>query len=238
MARSTLIFLPAVALVSCGALLLGGLQSAGAVDTNAPVAGQTPAPADSKAAAFNGAQTQVTALKQEQTQLRRMGEAIKRLRRAGMDIIGECTQPLEMMGEIDIIGQDVIPIMPATAEGFEKEYIPPRPKYIKLHMDQLSSLLPILQDDIDQLVIPDSEKSFADQPMQDLNGYMGDLKLHYKKLKSLTRSGDYDQVGLTNEARGIDSACKAMEGARKKLLHEDEKLEKQEEKVEHTLEKK
>lgn len=180
----------------------------------------------------------VATMKSEQQQLRRMGEAIKRTRRAGLDLIGECTQPIEMMGEIDIIGQDVIPIMPATAEGFGNQYNPPRPRYINLHMTQLGALIPILQDDVDGLLVPDSEKDFAAQPLKDLKGYMGDLSAHYKKLQDLTKTSDYDQMALTNEARGVDASCKGIDEARKKLLHEDAKAEKKEEKLEEQDRKK
>ncbi|MBX9690119.1 MAG: hypothetical protein K2X27_25635 [Candidatus Obscuribacterales bacterium] len=187
---------------------------------------------DSSNSGGSPAAQEIASLKQEQIQLRRMGEAIKRTRRAALDLIGECTQPIEMMGEIDIIGQDVIPIMPATAEGFGNQYIPPRPKYIKLHMDQLESLVPILQDDLDNLKIPDSEKDAASQPLQDIKGYMSDLRGHFKKLENLTKTDDYDQPSLTNEARGMDASCKGIDAARKKLLHEESQTERKEEKIE------
>ena len=161
-----------------------------------------------------------------------MAESIKRTKRAGIDLIGECTQPVEMSGEIDIIGQDVIPILPATFEGFAQSYIAPRPKYIKLHMNQFGALIPILQEDVNNLLVPDSEKAYAAQPLQDLSGYLNDLRQHYKKLLDLTKSEDYDQVAICNESRGIDTGCKGIDSARKKLLHEDVKIEHQEEKIE------
>jgi hypothetical protein len=217
------------------AMVISGVSSLGAPPF--AFADNAAAPPAATAGNTDAAAAQVTALKQEQTQLRRMSEAVKRVRRANLDLIGECTQPMEMAGEIDIIGMDVIPIMPATAEGFGQNYLPPRPKYINLHMTQLGALIPILKDDIDMLAVPDAEKDFASGPLQDLGGYMGDIKQHYKNLKSLTKSSDYDVISLTNEARGIDDCCKNIESARKKLLHEGDKVERQEEKVERQQEK-
>lgn len=177
-------------------------------------------------------------LKSEQIQLRRMGEAVKRTKKAAVDIVVECTQPIEMMGEIDIIGQDIIPIMPQTAEGFGNQYMPPRSKYINLHMAQLVSLVPILKDDIEQLKVPASEKDFAQKPLEDLNGYVNDINLHLKKLHELTdNTSDYERLALMNEAKGIDDACRGIESARKKLLHEEARLERKEEKQEKQLEK-
>lgn len=193
-------------------------------------------PASDKASTSASAQAPVAPtvanFKTEEQQLRRMGEAVKRVHRAAMDLIGECTQPVEMMGEIDIIGQDVIPIMPATAEGFGTQYLPPRPKYVKLHVDQLASLIPILQDDLNTLVVPENEKATAAQPLEDLKGNIGDLGGHLGILQKMVASDDINQFNLTNEARGIIATTKAIEVARKKLLHEEAKLEKQEEKVE------
>lgn len=203
----------------------------------AAAAASTPSkPNESSTASSSSGSAPVAAtvanFKTEEQQLRRMGEGVKRVHRAAMDLIGECTQPVEMMGEIDIIGQDVIPIMPATAEGFGTQYLPPRPKYIKLHVDQLASLIPILQDDINQLVVPENEKTSAAQPLDDLKGNIGDLAGHLGILQKMVSAEDYNQFNLTNEARGLIATSKAIEVARKKLLHEEAKLEKQEEKVE------
>ncbi|MBX9720669.1 MAG: hypothetical protein K2X81_04690 [Candidatus Obscuribacterales bacterium] len=238
---------PIISMAVCSTVSFTMAQHSSAAD-DATTKGNTTAAATAKAGSAdkaaastasggNSAATQVANLKTEQQQLRRMGEAIKRTKRAAMDLIGECTQPVEMMGEIDIIGQDVIPIMPATSEGFANQYNPPRPKYINLHMSQLASLVPILQDDVNTLVIPDSEKTFATQPLADIKGYMNDLELHFKKLQEITKTDDYNQPQLTNESRGVDDACKFIDSARKKLMHEEDKLEKKEEKLQRDQEK-
>ncbi len=160
-------------------------------------------------------------------QLRLMGEAVKRVRRAASDLASECTQPLEMMGEIDIIGTDVIPIMPATAEGFGNQYIPPRPKYVNLHMSQLTNLIPILEDDIQTINVPDAEKDYASPLVADAKNYLADVKKHYDILVSLTKPGtDYDATSIVNECRGIHAATGDIDSDRKKLLHEDKKIEK------------
>jgi len=201
------------------------IADAAAAPSTAPNTGTT--------AGGDAATAVVATLKSEQQQLRRMGEAIKRTRRAAGDILQECTQPVEMMGEIDIIGQDVIPIMPATAEGFGNNYMPPRPKYINLHMAQLDALVPILKDDMNTLAIPDVEKDYAKQPMEDLYGNYSDFQKLYATLITLTKDKvDYNVQELMSTAHGIDSTCKGMDAARKKLLHEETKAEKQEQKLE------
>lgn len=256
MARKTKFCRHTISLAVCGTLVLGMTQCVNAISlpgsndalllaavdsnsANSKSSANTPAStASATTGNTNSPADQVKELKTEQTQLRRMSEAIKRTQRAAMDIIGECTQPLEMMGEIDIIGQDVIPIMPATSEGFGNSYSAPRPKYIKMHLAQLGAIIPILQDEIDNIVIPVAEKDSAAQPMQDMSGYMGDIRQHFQKLSSLSQSGNYDQVSLTNEARGIDASCRAINSARNKLLHEEKKVEHAEEKLERSETKK
>lgn len=228
---STLVLMAIAGVIGCGAVNA-------APDTSTTAAATTPsntspaAPAASTPAAPATVAGTVANYKTEEQQLRRMAEAIKRVRRTGLDIIGECTQPLEMIGEIDIIGQDIIPIMPATAEGFGQQYIPPRPKYVKLHVDQLAALLPILKDEIDTLVIPEEEKQTAAKPIADMRGNLDDLGLQLATAQKMVAAEDYNQFNLTNVGRGIDSACKNIEIARKQLLHEEVRLEKKEEKIE------
>lgn len=242
MARNTKLLGSFITLSVCISLLPAAMQSASAGAeriSNKQVAAAT-SPKDSAPAAApattgntGGAAAIVATLKTEQQQLRRMGEAVKRTKRASGDLQMECTQPVEMMGEIDIIGQDVIPIMPATAEGFGNQHMPPRPKYINLHMAQLAALVPILQEDISSLTIPDVEKDAAAGPLEDLQGNMDDLNKHYARLVEITKDKvDYNVQELMSAARGIDSCCKGIDMARKKLLHEDTKLEKVEEKAE------
>ena len=247
MANDTRLFGAFLTLSLCISLQAAADAGAERIKAQEQVAAATAAaPKDSSASAApattdstTGAAAVVATLKTEQTQLRAMGEAVKRTKRASGDLLMECTQPVEMMGEIDIIGQDVIPIMPATAEGFGNNYAPPRPKYINLHMAQLSSLVPILADDIKSLKIPDVEKDTAAGPLEDLQGNMDDLNKHYARLVEITKDKtDYNIQELMSAARGIDSCCKGIDMARKKLLHEDARLEKQEEKAVKTEGKK
>lgn len=183
------------------------------------------------------AATQVTELKKEQTMLKEMAEAIKRTRRTVIDMINECLKPLvppnagTAGGELDIREGDIIPEIPTMAE-FAGKYAPPRKKYMKVFMAQLTSMIPILQDEIDNLEIPPSEKEFAAQPLEDIDGYMGDIELHFKKLKAIAKSGNFNQVSTINECRGLAASCKSVDDARKKLLHVDETTERKDEKLE------
>ena len=232
------------AIASVLASAAGSAYAADATDANkSSVAAAGATPASSAPASTTGSTpgaavntgsvaTTVANFKTEEQQLRRMAEAIKRVRRGGFDVIGECMQPIEMIGEIDIIGQDIIPIMPQTAEGFGNQYQPPRPKYINMHVAALGLVVPLLQDEVNTLVVPDSEKVSAAGPLEDLKGNLGDIVTHYNTLQKMVANNDYNQFNLTNEARGLDSAAKAMEIARKKLLHEEGVLEKKEEKIE------
>lgn len=171
--------------------------------------------------------TTLAVAKEEEQQLRRFGEVIKRLKRATVDLASECTQPVEMAGEIDIIGADVIPIMPQTAEGFGGQYIPPRPKYINLHMSQIDQLMPIMHDDLVSLSIPDPEKDFAAPVLADINSNLKDAVTSYKNLKGLTIGPNYDQAAIADECNKLLDSTKKIDAGRKKLLKEDRKEERQ-----------
>lgn len=204
----------------CAAQSTTGAQTSSGSTATAPNTAAASSPANALALS-----------KTEEQQLRRMSEALKRTKRAAGDLIMECTQPVEMIGEIDIIGTDVIPIMPQTAEGFGNQYVEPRPKYVNLHMQQLGQLIPILQDDINTLTIPDEEKTYAMPLVKDLNSFMQDIGQHFKNLQALTIGTDYDQNQIVAECQSIDSAMKSIDKARKMLLHEDILTEKQDEKA-------
>ncbi|MBY0357211.1 MAG: hypothetical protein K2W82_04350 [Candidatus Obscuribacterales bacterium] len=205
------------------------LLSCGIVSVLSAVSSAQAQPA-ATAVTTNAAQT-LAISKTEEQQLRRIGEAMKRTKRAADDMVMECTQPVEMLGEIDIIGTDVIPIMPATAEGFGTDYMPPRPKYVNLHMQQLAGMIPILQDEISTLTIPDQEKEFAAPHLQDLNLRMDKIRQSFNNLQALCASVPYDRSQMASESQNIDTQIKTMDQTRKKLLHEDLQVEKQEKKA-------
>lgn len=219
-------------LVATSLLLLGvnpSFADDNTVAVSQPASGKTtPTQAQAPAASTTGsaAPLSTSALaKNEERQLRLTGEAIKRTMRCASDLVAECTQPVEMLGEIDIIGTDVIPIMPATAEGFGTQYIAPRPKYINLHMAQLGQLVPILKDDLANIVIPEVEKAFAAPLLKDMNDLMTEVSAHFTNLQGLTASPPYNQYEITNEARGIHVSLKMMDELRRKVLKDDIKLE-------------
>lgn len=259
MTRNRRSCIPVILLTVCGALIFGQGQTANAHSTGNTQSRTMLAEAKADPPGQGGAKTatdktnatagntmneaaQIDELKTEQTLLRQMAEAIRHTRRPVIDMLKECLQPLAPQsrgvgGELDIREGDIIPDIPNLAELAGK-YAPPRKKYMKLFMAQLSSMIPLLQDEIDNLVIPDSEKEFAAQPLEDIDGYMGDIEQYIKKLKSIAKSGDFNQVPTINQCRGLDASCKAIDEARKKLLHVDETTERKDEKLEKQESKK
>ncbi len=159
-------------------------------------------------------------IRSAEVQLKRMGEGIHRVKTAACDLTRECSQQDEMMGgEIDFIGTDVIPIMPATAEGFgPPQYLPPRKKYVDLHMTQLTQLIPILQDDINSITLADAdEKAKAAPSLTNIGSLMKDINVHVANLKSLTVAPPYDNAGIVNEATAVHQDVSQIDKLRKEI---------------------
>lgn len=153
-------------------------------------------------------------------QLKDLSEAIHRARRATSDLVVECTRENEVMGgEIDFVGTDIIPILPATAEGLGgAQYLPPRPQYINLHMSQLGTILPLLQSEIQCLKAPDADEAAAIKPMQDeIAALWTDVQKHYTALGPLTQTQPYDTNSIVNEATALNKDLEQIDKLRKNI---------------------
>lgn len=153
-----------------------------------------------------------------QRQLKNLSECIHRGRHAAADLVVECTQVNELMGgEIDFVGTDIIPILPDTAEGMGPDsYIPPRPKYINLHMSQLSGILPILQSEISGIQAPDASEADKIAPFTtEMQMIWGDVQKHFANLGPLTSTQPYDSVSIVTEAKAIDKDLQQIDKLRK-----------------------
>jgi hypothetical protein len=157
-------------------------------------------------------------LKDSENQLKLMGESIHRVKTAAVDLVRECSRENEVMGgEIDFVGTDVIPILPDTAEGFGgAQYLPPRPKYINLHMSQLAMLLPILQDDVMGLKAPDvDEKEKTQGYVDEMKSLIGDVQKQYQRLQTLTSTPPYDAQSIIGAARDLHGTVSNIDKLRK-----------------------
>lgn len=172
----------------------------------------------------------VTPLQAAERQLKDLSEAIHRARRAGTDLIAECQRENEVMGgEIDFVGTDIIPILPATAEGLGgASYLPPRPKYVNLHMNQLTGILPLLQDEITGIKAPDADEAAKTQPMTDeMKTVWTDLQKHFTALAPLTNNIPYDTGDIVDETtqlvRDLDQIDKLRKNIYKSYRHDPDK---------------
>jgi len=161
-----------------------------------------------------------SAVKTALYQLQDMGKSIHHLKRAAADLVAECQREMGFYGggEIDFIGTDIIPIMPTTAEGFgPPQYLPPRPKYVTYHVNEIANLVPILQEEWTN--VPALTAQQKDEEMPDLNQartYLSSMQDHLLKLQKATASGGpYDSAVLVTEATAIHDAVSKIDKLRK-----------------------
>lgn len=161
-----------------------------------------------------------TPLKISERQLRDLSEAVHNARHATSLLVTECSRENDVIenGEIDFIGTDIIPIIPATSEGYAPSWLPPRPKYLKMHMDQLANALPLLQDELTSLHAPDADEQAKVLPftteMQHL--YASALQ-HYTALGPLTTKEPIDRDGIVREATAMNKDLEEIDKMKKDM---------------------
>jgi hypothetical protein len=160
-------------------------------------------------------------------ELRELGQVAHHIHQASNDLASEVSQPEDMMGEIDIIGGQVIPIMPATAEGFgPTEYLPPRKNYLDLYMNHLANLLPLLNEEINTLAVPDEAKVAVSPMVAKMKTWAGDIQQCYTALQGLTAGPNYANKDIRTQAMSMTESIKGVEKLRRdiyKELRRDEK---------------
>jgi hypothetical protein len=159
-----------------------------------------------------------TPLQDSERQLRDLSEAVHHAKRGAVGLVIECQRENDVMGgEIDFIGTDIIPIIPATAEGFGgMAYLPPRYKYLALHMNQLGSVLPLLQSEIDTLQAPDQDQAdVLKGPKAEMQNLYADIQKHFTALGPLTTTQPFDTNSIVSEATAIGKDLDAIEKLKK-----------------------
>jgi hypothetical protein len=174
--------------------------------------------ADSSLAALGG---QVSAQKAAEADLRQLGEPIHRAKVAAVDIVQECRRNAGLYegGEIDFIGTDIIPFTAQTSEGFgPTEYLPPRRKYLNMHLNQLNQVIELLDEDISSLSMPDQEtKDKVASQLDAMTGLMGDVKRYARQLKTMCKQSSLNNRQIINSATGLHEAISDIDKARKQV---------------------
>jgi hypothetical protein len=160
-----------------------------------------------------------TPLQISERQLKDLSQAVHQARHEANGLIIEVTREDGLEGgEIDFIGTDIIPIIPATAEGFGGSYLPPRPRYLNLHMTNLSNEMPLVQDEINALKAPDSDEAAKIVPfLTEIKSVFGDAQKHLAALGPLTTTLPYDQKGIATEASALNKDLDQIEKLKKDM---------------------
>lgn len=160
-----------------------------------------------------------TPLQISERQLRDLSQAIHTARHEASGLVIECQRENAVEGgEIDFIGTDIIPIIPATAEGFGNQYLPPRPKYINLHMSNLNNAMPLVQDEINALKAPDADEAArVAQYITEMKSLYADAQKHLAALQPLTTALPYDQQNIASEATALSKSLEQIDKLKKEM---------------------
>ncbi len=160
-------------------------------------------------------------------ELRELGLVVHHIHQTSNDLATEASQPIDMVGEIDFIGGQVIPIMPATSEGFgPTQYLAPRRKYLDLYMSHLSNLLPLLNDEINTLIVPDYAQATVSPMVAKMKTWAADIQQDYTALQASTAGPKFVNKDIRTQADAITESIKGIDKLRHdiyKQMRRDEK---------------
>lgn len=159
----------------------------------------------------------VKTVKEAQLGLNTLAKTLGQVKHSDTDLYNEATrQVANLIEEPEIIAGTVIYIPVNFTTG---DYLPMRKKWVDYYMTQLASLIPMLQEDIDAILIPDDKVEKADEYMTEMKSGVQDIQNQYRLLQTLAAGPNYNQTAIAAICHNIDHDIKQMDESRKKAFH-------------------
>jgi hypothetical protein len=159
----------------------------------------------------------VKTVKEAQLGLNALAKTLGQLKHTDTDLYNEATRQIaNLVEEPEIIAGTVIYIPVNFTTG---DYLPMRKKWVEYYMTQLAKLIPIVQEDIDAVLIPDDKAEKADEYITQLKAEIQDIQNQYQILIQLTAGPNYNQTAIAAICHNIDHDIKQMDESRKKAFH-------------------
>ncbi len=147
------------------------------------------------------------------THLKELTNSLHHLKRAAFDIFCETQRQDQVVAvQPDVIGPIILPAIPSPTGMLSMGALPPRKQWLDYFMNQVGQLLPMVDSEINALVMP---KEMPDEGKQDLN-----------QIRDLARGMNPLAVDLDKVTEGPD--LKADDIARSAMAFQDQvnKIEK------------
>lgn len=153
--------------------------------------------------------------------IKAIGEGVHKLKRTAEDMIGELQrQDLVVVSEPDVIGPIVLPAIPEPSGMLPiGDYLPPRKKWLDFYMAQMQHLIPCIQDELANTIIPEDKKAETQEPWAKMQSIMQDVESHYQRLQPLTQGPKFDSDAIGKEALAIYDDIRQLEKLRKQVFH-------------------
>lgn len=159
----------------------------------------------------------VKTVKEAQLGLNTLAKTLGQLKHSDTDLYNEATrQTAQLIEEPEIIAGTVIYIPVNFTTG---DYLPMRKKWVDYYMTQLAKLVPMLQEDIDAILIPDDKVEKSDEYMTQMKSDIQDIQNQYQILTQLAIGPNYNQTAIAAICHNIDHDIKQMDESRKKAFH-------------------
>lgn len=159
----------------------------------------------------------VKTVKEAQMGLNTLAKTLGQLKHTDTDLYNEATRQIaNLIEEPEIIAGTVIYIPVNFTTG---DYLPMRKKWVDYYMTQMAKLVPMLEEDVDAILIPDDRAEKADEYMTQMKGDIQDIQNQYQILVQLAAGPNYNQNAIAAICHNIDHDIKQMDESRKKAFH-------------------
>jgi hypothetical protein len=155
--------------------------------------------------------------------LKSISDVVHRVRQDALQVINDIEQrSMVVTGEAELIrpiawaDKDPVPWAQQMLELGPA--LPPHKKWLDTDVDNLGEAIQLLQEDIEALQFPDTQKDQATPAMSEMNTLMQDVQTQYKNLQGLSKGPKYDNIAIGKAALAIYDDMKKMEKPWKQAL--------------------
>src|SRR5690606_10510041 len=122
-----------------------------------------------------------------------------------------------VVAEPDVIGPVIIPAMPTTTGMLPGGMMPPRKKWIDYFMNQVESLLPMVEKDIAAIELPSEASAEAQKQYKRIKECGAKLPDDLENLKSVTAGEKLENMPIAVRAQKMQDRIVSIDKAREKL---------------------
>lgn len=154
--------------------------------------------------------------------LKELARTSQLLQRSAMDLIDEVEQTQVVYGTgPQMLGAIIRPVADFPDEKREEMagLVPPSKKWVKYIVKQMADLMPMLENDINGMNLPENASSEITGDMHDIQDSLAQIKSHFDNLNTVIKEDKLDNLKIGREALAIYDSLTKINGLTKRMSH-------------------